>query len=186
MPTSGKPAADAANTAAAPTGWMGRVLRVAGFLRRHWIVTLLVISLLGHGLGYWYVRAFLTPPEPTSAEMSLGEFVFTAPQGTAGIRTARFNLHVELLDPFDQLTRRQLTLHHWKVRQGVEELLRDLRSSEFEDTQLHELKRMLLAQISHTIEPRQVAGVLVTDLTLDYGESKRRTADTVADHGAAR
>ena len=131
-------------TAKPLTGWRAKLNPAALWLRRHWIGSLLVLSLSIHGLGYWYAKAYLTPPKASSPEVTLGQFEYVAAPQVQGVRKARFQLHVELSETRLEQARRQLSFHQFKLRQQLEETLRDLRGTDFEDTHLAELKRLLM------------------------------------------
>ncbi|MBS0207716.1 MAG: hypothetical protein JSS27_02060 [Planctomycetes bacterium] len=164
------------------TNWKTRLVGAGGWLRQHWIGSLLSVSLGAHAIGYWYLQTHLAPPKAMSPEVSLGQFEYVAAPHVQGLKRARFQLHVELNDPRNEMARRQLSFHQFRLRQQLEETLRNLRGADFEDTKLGEVKRLLMAQIENVVGTDLTHALLITELTLDYGpQAPPRTMTQAAD-----
>lgn len=129
-----------------------------------------IASFVLHGVLYWY---YSNLPGPQSREVELGtyEFIAHAADGTlAGeplVRGATFDVHISLLSSMEGRARELITLRQTKLRQAIEELIRQARDREFADPELVELKRRLIEQINHTLGLKAVDEVMITDLRLN-------------------
>jgi hypothetical protein len=144
-----------------------KVARILSRLfNRQLLGLLLLISLVGHGIGYLHHRLTMESVRgPVGPEISLGRFRFEASSLAGGaIRQADFALHVSLLSQVDSVARRKLATFKYRVQQGVEQLLREAQGADFDDPTLGELKRRLQEEINQTIGLRAVADVVVTEL----------------------
>jgi flagellar basal body-associated protein FliL len=132
-----------------------------------WLLIVVGVSILLHGVGFTYYRLRQRPEPAPSAEVSLGNFHFQADKVERGA-TARadFSLHVALLEPVDPLARQRLAARKYHIQQDVEELLRKAHSGDFDDPGLQELKRQLHEQINQALGTRAVAEIIITDLKL--------------------
>jgi len=142
------------------------------FLSRRWLVVVIVASLVLHGAGFAWYRMFRGPngPGPTP-EVPLGTYEFVAnPQQPGHVARARFSLHIALLSHVDPGARQRLHTREHRVRQNVEELLREAHGGDFEDPGLAGLKRQLQERINETLEMRAIADVVITNLELIYRE----------------
>jgi flagellar basal body-associated protein FliL len=161
-PEESEPTAEASPTAAKPSF-------LARLMPRKWIVLMLALSVVNFGIGFGCCRLLIRPPAvTTSPEVSLGVFSFHADPGELGsLADAQFSLHIALLDHVDQLARNQLETHQFRLRQDIEELLRQAHSGDFEDPKLGGLKRQLQEQVNQTLGMRVIADVIITDLQLN-------------------
>jgi flagellar basal body-associated protein FliL len=144
----------------------------ARFLTRRWIAIVVGVSIVIHGIGFLYYQwADETPPVALSPEVSLGEFRFEAESTEIGrITGAEFSLYIALLEHVDRAARDRLDAHRFRVQQGIEELLRQAHSGDFDDPNLGDLKRRLQEQVNETLGMRAIADVIITDLTLQYND----------------
>lgn len=142
----------------------------ARFLTRKWLLILLAVSLLGHGIGFAYFRLSVRrgSVEP-AAEVALGVFRFASDPGEGGhIAGAEFSLHVALVPQLDQPARQALEAKKFRVQQAIEELIRAAHSGDFEDPLLGELKRQLQEQMNETLGMRAIADVIITELRPEW------------------
>ncbi len=159
---------------ASKTRLVQRVLRIA--TSRVTLALLLAVSLVLHGIGFWYFRGTSATAMP-EGEVTLGQFVFEEGQmSTASITSAEFTLHVDLLEAVDQKARRRLERRRFRVKQDVEELMRLAKGADFEPTAIDQLKRTLHERINASLGMRVVDEVIITDLRID-----RRPATEVAE-----
>ncbi len=176
-PQENRPAANARETEqsrpAAPPWWRH-------LLAPKWLAVFLVLAVLVPGAVYMLGR--LGSPantgEPARGEVSIGEFRFLAGANhRSPIVVATFSLHLALLPETEALAREKLVSHKYRVRQGIEQLLRRARGADFEDPALGDLRRQFQEQINETLGIRAVADCIVTDLDLvrsgrDWGRAE--------------
>lgn len=130
---------------------------------------LAMLSFAVQGCLYWY---YATRPGPESREVDLGKFQYVAysPDGSLNdallVEKADFELHVSLNKNSQKRATELMGLRKRKLRQGIEELIRQARDREFADPELVELKRRLMEQINHTLGIKAVDEVLITELRL--------------------
>lgn len=142
---------------------------LAKFLTRKWLAILLGVTIGVHALGFTYSRLRAKAPNSDlSPEISLGQFQFVAGpiEGEQTVK-AKFSLHVALLSQADQIARRRLADCRFRVQQGIEELLRQAHSGDFDDPLLAGLKRQLQERINETLEIRAIADVIITDFQME-------------------
>ena len=164
--TLANPPADGGSDAPAAS----RLGRVWAWCRRRWLLCLVIVSLAVHSIGLTAVviRSSKPAPEPLSPEARIGEFVFQSGTVAAGgVNGAKFQLHIGLLHPDDKALRTKLDATQFRLRQAVEEVLRQAQPTDFEDTSLGELKRQLQQRIDETLATRAVSEVIVTELAID-------------------
>ncbi len=119
--------------------------------------------------------------EEKLSEIPLGEFHFRAsPDERGHIATAEFSLHVALLPKAEQTARQRLTEQKYRVKQDIEELIRQAHSGDFEDPTLSGLKRQLQAQINEALRLRAVEAVVITDLRTTPNEHRAAAAEQTA------
>ncbi|MDA7977788.1 MAG: hypothetical protein MPJ50_03330 [Pirellulales bacterium] len=144
-------------------------------LRPRVMLSLAVSSFVIHSALYWY---YSTLPTDHSREVALGEFHYVAYTSDGSIAeaalvsSADFELHVILIPTVEERARKLITLRERKLRQEIEELIRQSRDSEFADPLLVELKRRLLGQINHTLGIKAIEEVLITELQLSQREAE--------------
>lgn len=141
------------------------------------LLGIVVISIIGHGVAYWYTQVRATQIKAEQAhELPLGRFSF-APHnvGPDGIAEAKFDLHVSLLSDHATLARGRLKTQQFEVQQNIEELLRKARSEDFTDPTLGELKRLLQETINETIAKRAIRDVIITDFVVTHAEGSEQT-----------
>jgi flagellar basal body-associated protein FliL len=174
-----KPAApEETSAASAASRWSDSVGRL---LSPKWIAILVVVSIAIHGVGFAYhkLRAGAAP-EKRPAELGLGQFQFRSARierEPGGLIDATFSLHVTLLDQLDEVGRQRLSARKHRVEQDVEQLLRRAHSADFEDPNLAELKRQIQEQINESVGMRAIADVIITNLTLRYGDHLPRPVE---------
>ncbi|GEM_PF-6369092 len=104
-----------------------------------------------------------------SDELTLGKFVFEAQPNDAGaIRRCQFQVHLVLDPRWRGHSRWQLTAWKTRIRQDVEEVLRQARSLDFEDPSLTQLKRLVRERINARLQYPGVIEVLMTELTSSW------------------
>ncbi|OHB73224.1 MAG: hypothetical protein A2V70_09475 [Planctomycetes bacterium RBG_13_63_9] len=147
-----------------------------------WIGIAAGVSVVNFAVGFACCRVLTgTPPVDRNPEVSLGSFRFRADRGDASsVADAEFTLHIALLDQVDQLARGQLETHKYRLRQKVEELLRQAHGADFEDPELGGLKRQLQEQVNETLGMRVIADVIITDLELDRGDATAKPQSELA------
>jgi hypothetical protein len=89
---------------------------------------------------------------------------------------AEFELHISLLQSVEDRARELMILREQKLRQSIEELIRQARDREFADPQLVELRRRLQEQINHTLGIKAVDEVLITELRLSVMDPAKTSA----------
>ena len=131
------------------------------------LVILVAVSILVHCIAFACTRATGKSASADSGEISLGDFSFNAnPEEAGPIRSAWFSLHIALLEHVDSEARAKLKTREFRVKQGVEELLRRAHGGDFGDSNLGELKRLVQEQINETLGMRAIADVIITDLEI--------------------
>jgi len=145
-----------------------RTWRWRRFLRWQWIVALAAAPLAVHAIGLTYCSVLGTSStEEPPREVALGAYHFTASDAAPGpIQAASFDLHIALIDDVETAARTRLKDREHRVRQNIEELLRQAHGADFEDPSLDGLKRQLQEQINHTLEVRAISEVIITGLEL--------------------
>lgn len=122
-------------------------------------------------------------PEP---EISLGKFAFyDATNNNHAIKQVTFSLNIALLDQVDDAARTRLGSHELRVRQGIEELLREAHGTDFTDPALANLKRQFQTQVNETLDMRAVADVIITDLRIMRDARTDMAPDAFERQGAA-
>ncbi len=154
-------------------------------LNPKWIALFVVLFLLLPCLVYGYARLGTADGSvgDIEGEVSLGEFQFLGnSHEQSPIVAASFHLHLALIPETDSLARARLVSHKYRVKQGVEQLLRQAHGGDFEDPSLGDIRRQLQEQINETLGVRAVADVIVTGLNLEVSESDAGSspADQVA------
>lgn len=161
-----EPRKPAEETPAAPPArrqWLARLTDPKSL----WLVAAVTISVHALGLAISWYRTSGADAAATG-EVSLGQFHFSEAAPTAaGIRAARFEVHLELLPDLEAMARDRLQLHRFKVQQEVEELLRQAHGTDFDDPLLAELKRQIQERISEALELRAIREVLITDAKIE-------------------
>lgn len=151
-------------------------------LRRNWLPVIVVVTLLIHSAGLVAYKLSLKPPvEKPPAEVSLGDYRYAAEHPEAGAVTgADFALHVLLFADYQQAAREQFVTQQFRIRQQIEQLLRQARGTDFEDPSLAGLKRQLQEQLNQALGSRAVAEVIVTNLRLQLPGGPAVSAPTVS------
>lgn len=150
-----------------------RLAGLASWCRTHWVACLVGGSLAAHGAGLALVGLRARPAvEPPSPEVSLGSFdVQPAASSAGGLRGAGFHLAIRLAHPEDRQARAKLAAAQYRLRQGIEELLRQAQASDFDDPTLADLKRQLEQRINETLSGRTAAEVIITELSVRRGDA---------------
>ena len=135
-----------------------------------WATIILTISAVNFVVGFACARVLISGPgEKSTPEVGLGLFEFKAVELSAGsIVAADFALHVALLDKVDRIARRRLLAQEYRVRQDIEQLLRQSHGGDFEDPKLGGLKRQIQEQVNETLRMRAISDVIITDLQLTH------------------
>ncbi len=134
-----------------------------------WASIILTISAVNFVVGFACSRALLGGglANGTTPEVDLGQFEFKATEVSAGsIVAADFTLHVALLDKVDRIARQRLEAQKYRVRQDIEQLLRQSHGGDFENPELGGLKRQIQEQVNETLRMRAISDVIITDLQL--------------------
>jgi hypothetical protein len=156
---------------------------LARLLTPRWLLTLLALSMLGHGIGL--TCAWLRAPRPAhelSPEVSLGVFRFTPDPAESGeITRAEFHLHIALLRQVEAAARRQLQTKRLRVQEAVEELIRRAHGGDFDDPRLAGLKQQLQEQINESLGLRVIDEVIITDLHVERKEGQRERITETAE-----
>jgi hypothetical protein len=114
-------------------------------------------------------------------EVTIGEFAFKAsPHEVGRVKSARFKLHLALLPDIEPTARLRLAQREFRVQQGVEQLMRQAHSGDFDDPVLSGLKRQLQEQVNETLGIRAVADVIVTDLEIEQSPEADAEGDADA------
>lgn len=150
--------------------------RTAWFTRKR-LAILLSLSLLIHVAVLAYVCFGPKPASaPPPAEVSLGDFSYHGDHLEGGrMVKADFSLHVALEHYTDPRVGLLLANHRYRIRQGVEELMRRAHAGDFEDPTLKSLKRRVLERIEETVGERIVSDVMVTQLRVRWNSPDSKT-----------
>lgn len=143
--------------------------RTAWFTRKR-LAILLSWSLLVHVAVVGYIYFWPKPPSaPPPAEVSLGDFSYHGDHLEGGrMVKADFSLYVALENHTDPRVGLLLANHRYRIRQGVEELMRRAHAGDFEDPTLKSVKRRVLDRIEETVGERIVSDVMVTHLRVRW------------------
>lgn len=142
--------------------------KVKAFVIRRWAVLVVGLLLVSHVVMLGWLRSYSQRAgRIESPEVSLGVFEFIAGDSPERpVASAKFHLHVSLLREAERPGRILLALRENKVKQEVEQLLRQAQSRDFADPTLTELKRQLQEMINETLGKRVVDEVIITDLSV--------------------
>lgn len=144
--------------------------RLDKVISKRLLALLLAISVLVHVAGTMaYVsKGKATPPKPAPSEPELGSYCFV-PEAADGapVLGATFRVHAALFDEIAPLARRSLAEKEFRVRQGIEEMLRKAHPGDFRDPALADLKRQLKDQVNEVLGMRAVSDIIITDLGID-------------------
>jgi hypothetical protein len=142
------------------------------FIAKRWFVALVVALLVVPTAGFVCLRPRPKPqPVVPPAEITLGMFQFAGGKGQdCCIAEAEFALAITLLSQVDDAARESLAARRLRVQQGVEQLLRNAHSADFDDPSLVELKRQMREQIDQTLGMRAIGEIIITDLKVRHGE----------------
>ena len=133
---------------------------------RRTLGAVLALSVIAHGIGFIYYNK-LRQIIVQSPEVGLGEFEFEkVDTRLSPVTQATFTLHVSLLTDTETKARARLYTRRFRVKQDIEQLLRDAQGGDFEDPILEELKRRIREQINKTLDMRVVEQVIITDLAV--------------------
>ncbi len=151
------------------------------FASKRLLALLLAVSVFGHaaGIAAYMSKGKSTPPKPAPSEPELGLYCFVPEAGDgAPVLGATFRVHAALIDEVAPLARRSLAEKEFRVRQGIEELLRRAHPGDFRDPALTDLKRQMKDQVNEVLGMRAVSDIIITDLGIDR---PARTASHPAD-----
>jgi len=110
--------------------------------------------------------------EPETPEVTLGSFQYVDFRaGETHTPLVAFQLHIEFLPDADSKGRAQLARRRFKVRQGIEQLLRQVRADQFDDPMLADLKNQIHESINRSLGLRVVDEVMITDLNFLSGDA---------------
>jgi hypothetical protein len=143
--------------------------KIKDFVIRRWAVLVVGLLLVSHVVMLGWLRSYSQRSAGfESPEVSLGVFDFVAGESPERpVASAKFHLHVSLLREAERPGRILLALRQNKVKQEVEQLLRQAQSRDFADPTLAELKRQLQEMINETLGRRVVDEVIITDLSVE-------------------
>lgn len=176
----------AAEPVAASAGLFARVKSAAA---KHWIVTVVGVSLVVHGVAFFTLRSGHTPAhaEAPATEVSLGRFVYRAERPPLPeIRSAEFELHLSPADPSDAAVQSALKTRRFKLQQDIEQLVRQAQGGDFDDPKLTELKRRLRAQINESLGLKAAGEVIITGLAIQRAPASEQPPVTAASHEPAK
>lgn len=167
-------------SADAPTARWRSLLRQMATV--HWIVLLIVVSVIIHGIGFvCYRLGARGNGAAAEAEIPLGEFQYRAAPGEhSPLADATFDLYITLLDAPNLKAREQLAARRHRVEQDIEQLLRRAHAGDFDDPNVAELKRQIQEQVNESLGMRVVADVIVTNLKLRFADQPELPATTAA------
>ncbi len=136
------------------------------------VALLLGVSVINFAIGFSCAKILSRKGTTDSGvEVSLGDFQFEAHKSELSkVVNAEFSLHLALLEQTDDEARRLLKSHEQRVRQNVEELLRQAHGGDFEDPTLGGVKRQIQERVNQTIGMRAIADVVITDLKLGLSD----------------
>jgi hypothetical protein len=173
---SNAPASDAAKK-----GWR-RLMAKRRFVAA--VVALLAVVAIA---GVIYSRPRPQPQVQAVApptEIALGKFQFAGGRGQdCCVAQADFALAITVLSQVDDTARETLAARRLRVQQGVEQLLRNTHSADFDDPSLVELKRQMREQIDQTLGMRAIGEIIITDLKVRHNPQAAPTAAVTTDAG---
>jgi flagellar basal body-associated protein FliL len=141
------------------------------FVTRQGIATLLLISVAMHVVGFWYSSSQAKKGQAEMEyEIELGAFSFVPQEPDPEVVSAEFSIFVTFLDEFSMPGRLGLETHRHRVKQNIEQLLRQARGKDFSDPSLNEIKRILQETINKTIGLRAIQDVIITDFSIQRSE----------------
>jgi flagellar basal body-associated protein FliL len=147
------------------------------------LMVLVALSLVAHAAGFaWshYLAGRDVSPEE-GTEVALGSYHFKADPAEHGlVDAAEFSLFVALIEEVDRPSRQALARRQNRVRQDVEELLRQAHGADFEDPSLGELKRQFQERINESLGLRAVADVIITDVRIHRNARPAKPATQTA------
>lgn len=141
-------------------------------LAKRWPAILVVVALVMPMVGFLCFRPRVQPKVVVPpAEVALGMFDFAGGKAPdCCIAGAQFTLAVTLLSQVDEPAREALASRRLRVQQGVEQLLRNAHSGDFDDPELVELKRRMREQIDQSLGMRAISEIIITDLKVKYSD----------------
>lgn len=109
-------------------------------------------------------------PARTPREIGLGQFRFVAaPDDPGPLRACQFQV-TAALNPRWQALAPRLFEERTRLRQAVEELLREARSTDFADPSLRQLRHHLREKLNEVLEVAVVTEVFITDWQPEWGQ----------------
>jgi flagellar basal body-associated protein FliL len=182
----GKPAATPKDDSAAGTGSSSATSspqggKLARLVTIKALAALLLLSLVAHGAGLVYShyahRQSDVAGEPM--EIDLGTYRFEAePSEQGSILGAKFRVYIALIEDIHPQARQALAQRQFRVKENIEELLRQAHGGDFADPALGELKRQLQERINETLGLRAIDDVIITDLEMFRAPSATKPATT--------
>jgi flagellar basal body-associated protein FliL len=147
---------------------------------QYWLVIFLIVTLAVHGLGLAYYKfSSASTPVVYSPEITVGNFRFAADKSSGGlVKNAEFALYITALDGLDRLTRNRLASHQYRVQQGIETLLRQAHSGDFDDPALNDLKRQIREEVNKVLDGRVVSDVIITNLKITLSDKTKSNGST--------
>ena len=154
-------ASHAAPAAAKPTRaawWKSAVVR-------RWIVILVVASFIVDAAVLLFVRKSSAKPTVES-EYTLGTFALL-PGDAATAAPTSFKIHVRFIDDLDAPARQEITKHHYRVQESIEDLLQKARGIQWDESAIARLKHEIQDRIDTDLDLHVVAEVIITDPVFD-------------------
>src|SRR5579871_2495760 len=155
-------------------------------LVQRWLAVIIVGSVVAHLIVFALFHKSAAR-SPIQGEYTVGTFAFIEGQpNNAPATTGKFDLHVRFIDDLDTQARQRIATHQYRVREGIEGLLRNSQGMELNDSALARLKHDIQEKIDEALDLRAVAEVLMTDWTISpaTASSSAQPAATNAATGA--
>lgn len=153
---------------------------VRRFVSRRAVVMLLAASIVLNAVGFVVVASTWKRSEAghAPAEYPLGAYRYLGSRYEPGrVASAEFALHVAAAPGYGEQACSVLEAHKFRLRQGIEELLRRTSPKEFDDIGLRQLKRSIRSRIEEILDTRLVDDVIVTDLVIRWKSLEAHPAD---------
>ncbi len=155
------------------------------------VVAFFVLLVAFHGALFAWIETHNGAPQAEAepaTELPLGKYHFaTSSAGNALVRSADFSIYVTLLRTDEKKARSVLKTHERRVRQEIEQILRQSHGGDFSDPSLIGLKDTIRSQLNELFGFKAIGAVVITDMTMEgmrpHSLSGAEAEEMVGDYG---